>query len=250
VLGLVGEDEGQGLSRQVSSGTVWDFLQAGRGLVPAEAVVHQIGEILELLRLLHRRGICHGDITPRNVYLRDGELLLGSDLGIAKQALVDSPLYLGASTPAVFAPPDSDSSSWTPSDAVYQLALIALSALAGEVVLTYDLCGRLLKSVEADDALKGWVRDALAARSDRFVDAGEALAALRNDPIRPGSPPRTLRGQYVVFTGRLSTTRAAAQAAAKSAGAVVQGRVSGATSLIVAGQPNQLQIGQEHGTKL
>jgi len=102
--------------------------------VPAEAVVHQIGEILELLRLLHRRGICHGDITPRNVYLRDGELVLG-DLGIAKQALVDGPLYLGASTPAVFAPPDSDGSSWTPCDDVYQLALIALSALAGEVVL-------------------------------------------------------------------------------------------------------------------
>lgn len=140
--------------------------------------------------------------------------------------------------------------SWTPSDDVYQLALIALSALAGEVVLTYEVCGRLLKSVEADDALKGWVRDALAARGDRFVDAGEALTAPRNDPIRPTAPPRTLRGQHVVFTGRLSSTRTAVQAAAKSAGAVVQGRVNGATTLIVAGQPNPPQIGQQHGTKL
>ncbi len=233
----------------MEQGTVWDFLETGNGPVSARGVAHQVGETLELLQLLHRRGICHGDITPRSVFLRDGELVLG-DLGIAKQGLSDGPLYLGGSTPAAFAPPDSGGSSWTPSDDVYQLALIALSALAGEVVLTYEVCGRLLKSVDADDALKGWLRDALAARGDRFVDASEALAALRNDPIRPAAPPRMLRGQHVVFTGRLGTTRAVAQASAKSAGAVVQGRVNGATSLVVAGQPNPLQIGQRHGTKL
>lgn len=233
----------------MEDGTVWEFLQAGKGPVPATAVAHQTGEILELLQLLHRRGICHGDITPRNVFLRNGELVLG-DLGIAKQGLQDGPLFLGASTPAVFAPMDSSGASWTPSDDVYQLALIALSALAGEIVLTYEVCGRLLKDVDADDALKGWLRDALAVRADRFVDASEALAALRGEPIRPAPAPRSLRGQHVVFTGKLSTTRASAQAAAKKAGAIVQGRVNGATSLIVAGQPNPLQIGQQHGTKL
>jgi serine/threonine protein kinase len=201
------------------------------------------------LRLLHRRGICHGDITPRNVFLRKGELVLG-DLGIAKQGLHDGPIYLGAGTPAVFAPPDADGSSWTPADDVYQLALIALSALAGEIVVTYEVCGRLLKSLEASDATKGWIRDALAARGDRFVDASEALAALREEPIKPARPPRSLRGHHVVFTGKLSSTRAVAQRQAKAAGAIVQGRVNGATSVIVAGQPNPLQIGQQYGTKL
>lgn len=233
----------------MDDGTVWEFLAAGKGPVDAHAVAHQTAEILELLRLLHRRGICHGDITPRNVFLRDGELVLG-DLGIAKQGLEDGPLHLGASTPAVFAPPDSGGWSWTPSDDVYQLALIALSALAGEVVVTYEVCGRLLKAVEADDDLKGWIRDALAPRGDRFVDAAEALAALRGEPIKPAPTPRSLRGQHVVFTGRLSTTRAKAQASAKAAGAIIQSRVSSTTSLIVAGQPNPLQIGQQHGTKL
>jgi serine/threonine protein kinase len=233
----------------MEDGTVWDFLGAGNGPVPESGVVHQTGQILELLQLLHRRGICHGDITPRNVFIRNGELVLG-DLGIAKQSLEDGPISLGASTPAVFAPPDSGGWSWTPSDDVYQLALIALSALAGEVVVTYEVCGRLLKSLEASDATKGWIRDALAARGERFVDAGEALAALREEPIKPAPPPRSLRGQHVVFTGKLSTTRAVAQQKAKGAGALVQSRVNGATSLIVAGQPNPLQIGQEHGTKL
>lgn len=233
----------------MDAGTVWDFLESGMGPVSADAVAHQTGEILELLGLLHRRGICHGDITPRNVFLRDGELVLG-DLGIAKQSLEDGPVLLDGSTPAVFAPPDADGYSWTPSDDVYQLALIALSALAGEIVVSYEVCGRLLKSVKADDSLKGWIRDALAARGDRFLDAGEALAALREEPIRPAPAPRSLRGHHVVFTGKLSTVRSVAQARAKAAGAVVQGRVSGATSVIVAGQPNPLQIGQTHGTKL
>lgn len=204
----------------MEEGTVWDFLQAGKGPVPDQAVARQTGEILELLRLLHRRGICHGDITPKNVFLRGGELVLG-DLGIAKQGLEDGPLALGASTPAVFAPPGADGSSWTPSDDVYQLALIALSALAGEVVVSYEVCGRLLKSVKANDSLKGWIRDALAARGDRFVDAGEALAALREEPIRPATAPRSLRGQHVVFTGKLGTTRSVAQGLAKAAGAAV-----------------------------
>jgi serine/threonine protein kinase len=233
----------------MEGGTVWDFLQNGNGPASGTAVAHQTGEILELLRLLHRRGICHGDITPGNVFLRDGELVLG-DLGIAKQSLHDGPLELDASTPTVFAPPDSDESSWTPSDDVYQLALIALSFLAGEVVVSLEVCGRLLKSVDAGDSLKGWIRDALAARGDRFVDASEALAALREEPVRPARAPRTLRGQHVVFTGKLKTTRSIAQRRAKAAGAVIQGRVSGSTSLLVAGQPNPLQIGQSHGTKL
>jgi len=233
----------------MEDGTVWDFLQAGKGPVAESGVVHQTGEILELLHMLHRRGICHGDITPRNVYLRDGELVLG-DLGIAKQGLDDGPIVLGASTPAVFAPPDSGGWSWTPSDDVYQLALIALSALAGEVVITYAVCGRLLKSLDATDATKGWIRDALAARGERFVDAVEALAALREEPIKPAPSPRALRDQHVVFTGKLSTTRSVAQQKAKTAGAIVQSKVNGATTVIVAGQPNPLQIGQQHGTKL
>lgn len=233
----------------MDEGTVWDMLEDGADPEPEAGVVYQTGKMLELLDLLHRRGICHGDITPRNVFIRHGELVLG-DLGIAKQGLADGPIYLGASTPAVFAPPDAYDWAWTPADDVYQVALIALSALAGEVVLTYDVCGRLLKSIDASDATKGWIRDALAPRGDRFVDAREALAALRGEPIKPAPPPRTLRAQHVVFTGKLTVTRAVAERRAKAAGAIIQRSVNGTTSVIVAGQPNPLQIGQQHGTKL
>lgn len=233
----------------IGDGTVQDFLDRGSGPVPEYAVQVQTEQLLEVLALLHRRGICHADITPRNVYVRDGDLVLG-DLGIAKQGLEDGPITMTASTPEVFAPPDRLWGAWTPSDDVYQLALIALSALAGEIVPSYDVCGRLLKDVDASDHLKGWIRDALGARYDRFTDAVEGLAAIRATTIEPARPPRSLRGQRIVFTGRLRRRRAEAESAARNAGAVVQSKVNGGTTVIVAGDPNPLQIGQKAGTKL
>ncbi len=157
---------------------------------------------------------------------------------------------MDASTPAFFAPPDQLWGAWTPSDDVYQLALIAFSALVGEIVTSDEVCGRLLKSVAASDHLKGWIRDALGRRVDRFVDASEALAALRETKIEPARPPRSLEGQHAVFTGTLRQRRVDAQAAARRAGVVVQNKVNGATSVVVAGEPNPLQIGQKTGTKL
>ncbi len=44
--------------------------------------------------------------------------------------------------------------------------------------------------------------------------------------------------------------RVDAQAAARRAGAVVQNKVNGMTSVVVAGEPNPLQIGQKASTKL
>lgn len=233
----------------IDGGTVEDFLARNQSPVPEDAVRVQTVKLLELLAMLHRRGICHADITPRNVYVRDGDLVLG-DLGIAKQGLTDGPMTMAASTPAVFAPPDQLRGAWTPSDDVYQLALIALSALAGEIVVSYDVCGRLLKSVAASDHFKGWIRDGLGPRAQRFVDASEALAALSTTAVESAGPPRSLTSQHVVFTGRLRRRRAEAQTVARKAGAIVQSRVNGATTVVVVGETNPLQIGQKAGTKL
>jgi NAD-dependent DNA ligase len=116
--------------------------------------------------------------------------------------------------------------------------------------MSCDVCGDLLKSVAASDHLKGWIRDALGRRADRFVEASEALAVLRETKIEPAKPPRSLEGQHVVFTGTLRQRRVDVQAAARRAGAVVQNKVNGATSVVIAGEPNPLQIGQKAGTKL
>ena len=233
----------------MDEGTVDDLLTDRPQHWSEETVVAQLAGFLEVLALLHRRGICHGDITPRNVFLQDGRLLLG-DLGIAKQSLVDGPIELPGSTPQAFAPPDVDQFYWSPSEDVYQVGLIALSLLSGEVVTTYEVCGRLLKALEASDRMKGWIRDAVAERGERFEHASEAMAALLGEPVKPARSPSSLRDQGVVFTGRLPMPRDEAKAEARAAGAVIQDYVSGATTLIVAGEPNPLQIGQKRGTKL
>jgi NAD-dependent DNA ligase len=133
---------------------------------------------------------------------------------------------------------------------VYQVGLIALSLLSGEVMTSHKVCGRALKSLRASDAMKGWIRDALQDRHDRFRDSEEALNFLVGKPVKLASSPRTLLGQRVVFTGTLTIKRDVAKDQARRAGATVQDEVNGQTTLMVAGQPNPLMIGQRRGTKL
>ena len=233
----------------LEEGTIEDVLERSRVPWPEKTVVQQIVKILKVLSLLHKRGICHGDITPGNIFIRQRTLLLG-DLGIAKQSLDDGPIRLDGATPAIFMPTDVSPFYWSPSEDVYQVGLIALSLLAGEVITSQQVCGRALRALEAEDATKGWIRSALKGRKDRFRDSEEALNYLRGDAIKPAPAPRNLRGQRVVFTGTLSIKREVAAARARRAGAQVQSKVNGQTSLIVAGEPNALMIGQRRGTKL
>ena len=191
----------------MSGGTVDDYLQEDSPKPWTEkAVERQIVALLDVLALLHRRGICHGDITPRNVFVQDGRLLLG-DLGIAKQGLEKGPIRMIGATPEAYAPPDVEWLNWSPSEDVYQLGLIALSLLSGQEVTTYDVCGRLLRALHASDLMKGWIHDAVAERGERFEHASEAIEALLGKPVNPARAPSTLRGQRVVFTGKLPVLR-------------------------------------------
>lgn len=233
----------------MGNGTVADALRMPDAAWPEDRVVDQVAPLLRVLALLHGRGICHGDITPANVFISDGRLLLG-DLGITKQSLVKGPMRMDGGTPDAFAPLDVQSFMWSPSEDVYQVGLIALSLLAGEVITSYEVSGRVLKALVASDQLKGWIRDAVSKGADRFEDAAEALGSLLAQPVKPTRAPSTLRDQRVVFTGKLAVPRLAAQEGARRCGAHIQSRVGPTTTLIVAGQPNPLQIGQKAGTKL
>ena len=102
--------------------------------------------------------------------------------------------------------------NWSPSEDVYQVGLIALSLLSGQVVTTYEICGKLLRALNASDRMKGWIRDALAAKGERFEHAIEAKAALRESPVKPARAPGSLSKQHVVFSGKLPILRAQAQA--------------------------------------
>jgi serine/threonine protein kinase len=233
----------------MKDGTVHDFLTRTQASWPERTVKTQMSCLLRVLSLLHQKGICHGDITPRNVFV-DGRRLLLGDLGIAKQTLTGKRVRLDARTPLVFLPRDAHNLYWTPADDVYQLGLTALSLLSGEVITTNHVCGRAFKALEISDHFKGWIRDSLVRRNSRFTDADAALQALNARSVRSARSPKTLRGQHIVFTGTLPINRDKAKAQAKRAGAIIQEKVNSRTSLIVVGQKNALMIGKERGTKL
>jgi NAD-dependent DNA ligase len=110
--------------------------------------------------------------------------------------------------------------------------------------------GKTLRSLDASDHPKGWIREACSPASRRFVDALDALVVLDPAPVKPAPAPRKLKDHRVVLTGKLPMARPEARRLLKDAGAFYQNKVTGTTTVVVAGQPNPLQIGERHGTKL
>lgn len=250
--------DGRGAAKQVKyvlvfewidEGTVHDLLEANREPWEEERVIECIRPLLEVLDLLHPRSICHGDITARNVFVREGRLLLG-DLGIAKQSLAEGRRRMHGAPPDEFAPPSTPEYFWSPSDDVYQVALLALALLSGRVVKASEVSTRQLRQLDISYWLMGWLYDALLAK-DRFRDAREALECLTFEPVRPARAPSSLRDQRIVITGSLpSMKRERAEKRARRANAAVQKDVNGATTLIVTGESHNGMNQSNGGRKL
>lgn len=250
--------DGRGAAKQVKyvlvfewidEGTVHDLLETNSEPWEEERVIECIRPLLELLALLHPRSICHGDITPRNVFVREGRLLLG-DLGIAKQSLAEGRRRMHGAPPDDFAPPSTPDFFWSASDDIYQIALLALSLLSGRTMKATDVSARTLRQLEVSYWLEGWLYDALLAK-DRFRDAREALDCLIFEPVRPARAPSSLYGQRIVITGSLPNMRRdKAEKKARRASAAVQKDVNGATTLMVTGESSHGTNGSNGGRKL
>lgn len=220
----------------MAEGTVADRLAQDDTAWDEDRVIESIRPLLEVLDLLHPRSICHGDITTRNVFIRDERLMLG-DLGITRQSLAEGRRRMHGAPPDDFAPPSVPEYFWSPSDDVYQIALLALALLRGKTVKASEVTTLMLRRLEISDWFMGWLYDALLAK-DRFRDAREALECLTFEPVRPARAPSSLRDQRIVITGSLpSMRRDRAEARARRARAAVQKDVNGATTLLVTGEP-------------
>lgn len=219
----------------------------------AERVVRrEIAAILGALDALHRGQALHRDLTPFNVFVcADEELKIG-DFGIATHQRsrrgVTADAFNVFNVPAEIA--WGRVRRWQQRDDIYQVALIAVMLLRGEI--TSPIRSRDVRNLACGDHLKEVIHRCLGVRGKRYEAASELIAALRRRPKEvPSGRVRSLAGKRLSFTGFLSQPRSKAATAARRAGAIVQSKPGRSTDILVRGKPNALQIaGAGGGTKL
>jgi serine/threonine-protein kinase len=215
-------------------------------------VRREIAAVLGTLDALHRGQALHRDLTPFNVFVCDDEQLKLGDFGIAAHQRSRHGVTADAFNP--FNAPTEIAwgkvRRWQQRDDIYQVGLIAAMLLRGDIAR--PMRSRDVRTLPCSDHLKEVIHRCLGSRGNRYQAAGELIEALKQRPREPRlGRVRSLAGKRVSFTGFLSRPRSEAVAAAKRAGAIVQGKPGTLTDVLVRGRPNALQIaGRDGGLKL
>jgi serine/threonine protein kinase len=193
--------------------------------------------LLGVLRKLHGMGATHRDITPDNVYVANRRRLKLGDFGIAKHGLGGAPIHATAFAMEFVSPSlrSWQRNRWYPSDDLYQLGLLAVTLLRGEV--TSRVTAREIKRLSLHPDLEHVLIRATGPRRNRFDDATEMLTAIR-EPWAEIPVPRSLAGRRVAFTGGLPVPRHEAQARLAQVGGAFQNDVNGRTQVLVVGTPS------------
>ncbi len=223
-----------------------------KGPQPERLVRREIAAVLGALDALHRGQALHRDLTPFNVFVCSNEQLKIGDFGIATHQR--SRRGVTADAFNVFNVPNEIAwgrvRRWQQRDDVYQLGLIAVMLLRGDI--TSPIRSKDVRKLPCSDHLKEVIHRCLGVRGKRYEAASELIAALRHRPkeVQSGRV-KSLEGKRLSFTGFLSRPRAEAAVAARKAGAVVQSKPGRSTDILVRGRPNVLQIaGAVGGTKI
>jgi len=215
-------------------------------------VRREIAAVLGALDVLHRGQALHRDLTPFNVFVCTDEQLKIGDFGIATHQRsrrgVTADAFNMFNVPSEIA--WGKVRRWQQRDDVYQLGLIAVMLLRGDI--TSPIRSKDVRKLPCSDHLKEVIHRCLGVRGKRYEAASELIAALRHRPkeVQSGRV-KSLKGKRLSFTGFLSRPRNEAANAARKAGAVVQSRPGRSTDILVRGRPNALQIaGSVGGTKI
>jgi serine/threonine protein kinase len=233
-------------------GTVADVVERD-GAWPEARAVGEVAKLLGAIDKLHGCGALHRDITPYNVFacgaptvLKLGDFGLtthGPRKGVAADAFppwfVDRPIR------------EEQRARWDVREDLWQVAQVLAVLLSGKVepVRAADI-----RSLRCSTSTRAVLARAIGARTNRFDSARAMAEALRAGAkeAAPAAPsrPRTLSGRNVVFTGRLSITRAAAVILARKAGASVSTTFNTRTDLLVVGTSTLWTAGDAGGRKL
>jgi len=190
-------------------------------------------------------------LTPFNVFVCEGQHLKLGDFGIARHHVGFRGLT--ANTMASWMAPREIVARairhWRARDDVYQVGQLLGMLLQGQAEA--PITTRVLRRLNCDDELKEIIQRCIGQRAKRFETAGALIARLKRPHRRLREARiRSLDGKVVVFTGRLGISRQRATMLAVKAGAVVAGKVSVNTDIVVRGRANPLQVAGRKGQKL
>jgi eukaryotic-like serine/threonine-protein kinase len=225
-----------------------------RGAKPFSETVtrREIAGILGVLGKLHRGQTLHRDLTPLNVFVCDGRRLKLGDFGIVRQQS-DERGVTAHTMNVLTAPSDllaRAAPKWQARDDVYQVGQLLGMLIKGDA--RARIRPHEVRRLACSDHLKEIVYRCIGERRKRYESADEMIEALQNPPasLRSGVL-RSLKGVHLAFTGILSQRRSEAVRAARRAGAIIHGRPSARTTVVVRGRPNPLQAaGRDAGLKL
>ena len=216
----------------------------------SEAATHELVGLLKVLEKLHGMGATHRDIKPDNVFVRRRRLKLG-DFGIARHGLGGRPVYADAFAKA-FVPLSLfryNRGRWYPSDDLYQLALLTVGLIEGNITPAFSTSTRAIRRLGLGPELADALARSIGPRSRRFHDTAECCRALGPAGLEVPTPP-SLRGLRVVFTGALPVLRHEAIERLAQVGGEHQDRVNGRTDVVVIGSPSPNYRTPRRGAKL
>jgi len=228
------------------------FLARHPGGWTEAAVRREIAGILKVLGKLHRGQLLHRDLTPLNVFVCDRRQLKLGDFGIVRQQSDRRGVTARTLNPHM-APSDifdGAAPKWQSRDDVYQVGQLLAILVKGDAARRVRPAE--VRGLACSDQLKEIVYRCIGERRKRYETADELIDALNQAPapMRPGAV-KSLKGVHLAFTGILGVPRAAAETAARRAGAVVHSGASALTTVVVRGRPNPRQAaGKDGGLKL
>lgn len=124
----------------IEGGNLRDLIK-GDAAVPVPRAVELMRDIASAIDHAHRRGVIHRDLKPENILMKDGQIPMVTDFGLAK--LVDSDTALtqddtAMGTMSYMAPEQfRDAASVTVSADIYSLGSMLYELLDGEVPIAY-----------------------------------------------------------------------------------------------------------------
>jgi hypothetical protein len=160
----------------------------------ADFAVHLIEQLMPALNALHHHapGLAHGALTPDRVVLTsDGRLMLREHMLESALASLDLPSpQMWAEFGILGPPPRVGGPSRDGLGDIYQLALVALSLIAGRRMTPDDYpeaMRELLDTIVRFESLRRWLERALLLTDQPFEsarEANEALDELQREPRR------------------------------------------------------------------